>query len=654
MDLHPLLARQLRRSGIDDVAGPPPQSGWRELLARVSRAYRDHDEANHWLEHSQQLASDEMTLLHQDLQAQRDALERRVHERTEALRLSEARLSDLLAMSADWIWEQDADLRFTFVSTNLIGSVDVDPATFIGKTRDFGSGWEISDDERARYEQAIDARQPFRKLACAYRRDDGSVLQLHISGDPIFDGGGRFGGYRGVTTNVTAIELAEQRLIEMARQDSLTGLCNRQQFGIEVMRAIARCERHGGGFVVLCLDLNRFKVVNDTLGRGGGDALLKQVASRLDGAVRRNDIVARLGGDVFAILLDGMTDVASVTAVAAKLQAAVAAPLSEQDCVFELGASIGVAVYPQDGAVPEVLLKSADTAMYETKEAGQPGLRFYTEAMADGAMRAYQLETALRAGLARDELQLHYQPKVDPTTGAMVGMEALVRWERPGDGLVSPGEFIPLAEERGLIVALGKWVLNEACRQLAQWQAMGLPVVPVAVNLSAKQFSSGSFLDDVWCALKTHRIAPTLLELELTESTLMTDPQRAIETLKQLNAIGVALSIDDFGTGYSSLAYLKRFPARAVKIDRSFVRSLPSDPSDLAITATVITLAHGLGLTVVAEGVETQVQLDALRELGCDEVQGYLYARPAPPQTIEAVWFSGADALYPHSKRLAA
>jgi EAL domain-containing protein (putative c-di-GMP-specific phosphodiesterase class I) len=255
--------------------------------------------------------------------------------------------------------------------------------------------------------------------------------------------------------------------------------------------------------------------------------------------------------------------------------------------------------------------------------------------MADAALRAFELESALRLGLVRSELVLHYQPKVDAMSNRIVGLEALVRWQRPGFGLVPPGDFIPLAEERGLIVPLGRWVLEEACRQLAAWKERGLPLVPVAVNLSARQFNSGTLQDDVRQALQRHDLAPALLELELTESTLMTDPQRASETLGRLNDLGVGLSIDDFGTGYSSLAYLKRFSAQTVKIDRSFVRSLPMDDSDRAIVTAVVTLAHGLGLCVVAEGVENTAQLDCLRRMGCDEIQGFLFGRPTPAADAE-------------------
>jgi diguanylate cyclase (GGDEF)-like protein/PAS domain S-box-containing protein len=547
----------------------------------------------------------------------------------------------LLSLSADWIWEQDADLVFTYVSAGLELLTGVAPAFFIGQKRLVRPSPHVLDEDLQAYESAIAARRAFRDFTYGFRHSDGRLLYIRISGEPVFDEAGAFNGYRGVGRDVTAMEEASSRLVELARQDALTGLPNRSQFMLELGRAISRCQRQGGNFAVCFIDLDRFKVVNDTLGHASGDALLQEMARRLSEAVRENDVVARLGGDEFVVLIEGHVDVSTVSAVALKLLATLAAPVRLQESDFELGASIGVAVYPQDGASAELLLKNADTAMYEAKDAGRNDWRFYAPAMADAARRAFELESALRLGLVRSELVLHYQPKVDAMSARIVGLEALVRWQRPGFGLVPPGDFIPLAEERGLIVPLGRWVLEEACRQMASWLAQGVPVVPVAVNLSARQFNGGTLLEDVRQALLRHHLAPALLELELTESTLMTDPQRGSETLCRLSELGVGLAIDDFGTGYSSLAYLKRFSAQTVKIDRSFVRSLPQDDSDRAIVTAVITLAHGLGLDVVAEGVETTAQLDFLRRVGCDEIQGFLFGRPVAAQETELLLAEG-------------
>ncbi len=635
MEWHPLLERQLRRSGLLQADPARWPAAWAELLQRVNKAYREHDEGTYLLERSQALASREMTALYERLQAEHSTLEDRVRQRTEALSVSEARLSSLLSLSADWIWEQDASLAFTYFSPGLQQSTGIDPATLLGRRRLAGSAWDAPREEVERYEQAVAERRPFRDFTYGYQRADGARLFIRISGEPVFDEGGTFRGYRGVGRDVTAAEEADRRVVALARHDSLTGLPNRNQFSQELSRAVARSQRSGGGFSVCFIDLDRFKVVNDTLGHAAGDELLQQMAQRLCAAVRENDVVARLGGDEFVVLLDGATDASHVGAIVRKLLATLAAPVRLQGCDFELGASMGVAVYPQDGTDAEGLLKNADTAMYEAKGAGRNDWRFYTPEMADTARRAFEMESALRLGLVRGELLLHYQPKVEARSGRLMGLEALVRWRRPGHGLVPPGEFIPLAEERGLIVPLGRWVLEEACSQLAAWRAAGLPVVPVSVNLSPRQFNGGTLLDDVRQVLVRHGLPAALLELELTESTLLTDPQRATETLGRLAELGVGLSIDDFGTGYSSLAYLKRFPAQTVKIDRSFVRSLPQDDSDRAITAAVIALAHGLGLNVVAEGVENTAQLDILRRLGCDEIQGFLFGHPVPAADVE-------------------
>ncbi len=635
MSWHPLLERQLRRSGLLQAGDSPLPAAWLELLQRVSKAYREHDEATYLLERSQALASREMSTLYERLRAEHSTLEDRVRQRTDALSVSEARLASLLSLSADWIWEQDAALTFTYFSPGLQVSTGIDPAALLGRHRLAGARWDAPPEEVEPYERAVAERRPFRDFTYGYLRADGVRRFIRISGEPVFDEGGTFRGYRGVGRDVTAAEEADRRIAALARHDPLTGLPNRSQFALELARAIARGQRQGSGFAVCYIDLDRFKVVNDTLGHAGGDELLQQMAQRLCDAVRESDVVARLGGDEFVVLLDGATDAASLGRVVRKLLGTLAEPVHLQGCDFELGASMGVAVWPQDGADADSLLKCADTAMYEAKGAGRNDWRFYTPAMAETARHAFELESALRLGLARGELLLHYQPKVDARSGQVLGLEALVRWQRPGHGLVPPGDFIPLAEERGLIVPLGRWVLQEACRQLAAWRDAGVPVVPVAVNLSARQFNGGTLLDDVRQALARHGLAPALLELELTESTLMTDPGRATETLGRLHELGVGLAIDDFGTGYSSLAYLKRFPAQRVKIDRSFVRSLAQDPSDRAITAAVVALAHGLGLGVVAEGVENPAQLDVLRRLGCDELQGFLFGRPVPAAEAE-------------------
>jgi diguanylate cyclase (GGDEF)-like protein/PAS domain S-box-containing protein len=630
MPLHPLLNRQLRRLGLDADAGVPDAERWRELVQRVSRAYEEHDQERYLLERSQNLASQEMAALYATVRADRDLLDSRVRERTAALHLSEGRLSSLLSLSADWIWEQDAQLRFTYFSDGIQAATGIVAASLIGQSRMSNDAFDAPAEAVAAYEACIDERKAFRDFTYGFTRPDGVRRFIRVSGEPVFDEAGAFRGYRGVGRDVTQAMMAELKVHELARFDSLTGLPNRNMFLGELDRTIARARRHGTTFAVFFIDLDRFKTINDTLGHDAGDQLLKTMAARLREALRECDLVARLGGDEFVVLLEGAAGVADLDAIAHKLLGAIGEPVALQGCSFIVTGSIGIGLYPGDGDDAATLLKHADAAMYLAKDKGKNNVQFCTADLADLAARQFEVESALRLALSRGELLLHFQPKVHIASGRMRGVEALVRWAHPQRGLVPPGEFIPLAEERGLIVPIGRWVMQAACRQIRDWRDAGLAAPAVAVNLSARQFVSDSLVDDLVDALSCHGVAPSALEVELTESALMADPERAKQVLEQLHALGVGISIDDFGTGYSSLSYLKRFPAQTVKIDRSFISGLPSDGDDTAITQAVIAMAHSLGLKVVAEGVETAAQLAALRRLGCDEAQGYLLGRPMP------------------------
>jgi diguanylate cyclase (GGDEF)-like protein/PAS domain S-box-containing protein len=635
--VHPLLERQLKRLGVAPDAGPPDNGPWSELLGRISRAYEEHDQERYLLERSQDLASQEMATLYATLRADRDLLDTRVRERTDALSLSEARLSSLLSLSADWIWEQDADLRFTYFSEGIEAAAGISPQMLIGRQRLEGSQFDAPSDARAAYEDSIQQRRAFRDFTYAFQRPDGMRRYIRISGEPVFDDSGQFRGYRGVGRDVTQTALAEQKVQELARIDSLTGLPNRNVFLSELDALLARSRRRQKTFAVCFLDLDRFKSINDSLGHDAGDELLKLMALRLRGSLRETDLVARLGGDEFVALIEDPGSAADLARVGQKMLEAISESLTLQGLDCRTSASLGIAQYPTDGEDAAALLKHADAAMYRAKDLGKNNVQFYTAELATESARLFALESELRMAVARGELRLHYQPKIEVVSGRLCGVEALLRWHHPTRGLVPPGEFIGLAEERGLIVPLGRWVLQAACRQLRDWRAAGLATVPVAVNLSAKQFVSDSLVDDVQQALQAHGVAATDLEVELTESALMTDPERAGEVLRQLSALGLVLSIDDFGTGYSSLSYLTRFPARVVKIDRSFISGLPEDAGNLAITQAVIAMAHSLKLTVVAEGVETPAQLQVLRELGCDQVQGYLLGRPMPAADLASL-----------------
>jgi diguanylate cyclase (GGDEF)-like protein/PAS domain S-box-containing protein len=627
--LHPLLARQLRRLGLDD-ADAPDAAGWRAVLERVSQAYSAGDQDRYLLERSQELASGEMADLYAALQAERDLLETRVRERTEALRLSEGRLANLVSLSADWIWEQDANLRFTYFSDGLRIATGIDPATLIGRRRVATDEIDATPEAIANHLALIKARAPFRDFSYGMRRPDGSVCYIRVSGEPIFDADNRFQGYRGVGSDETQSTLAARHAQQLASLDSLTGLPNRNMLIAELELAIGRARRNGESFALCFIDLDRFKTINDSLGHAAGDVLLMTIGARLRGLLRESDLVARLGGDEFVALLEGPADAASLSAVARKMLAAVSEPTVIDGRTLWLTGSCGIARFPDDGEDAAALLKNADAAMYQAKGEGKNTFRYYTAALAAQAAHAFALEADLRGAAERGELVLHYQPKIDLATGRLRGVEALVRWQHPTRGLLPPGDFIALAEESGLIVPIGRWVLDAACRQLRAWSDAGLEAPRCAVNLSARQFGSESLLDDVRDSLQHSELAADMLEVEITESLLMANPERANLTLNELHALGVHIAIDDFGTGYSSLAYLKRMPAHTVKLDRSFVSGLPADRDDAAITQAVIALSHSLSMQVVAEGVETDAQLDFLRRVGCDQAQGYLIGRPMP------------------------
>ena len=425
-------------------------------------------------------------------------------------------------------------------------------------------------------------------------------------------------------------ENARGRLTWLAQFDALTGLPNRHRLGISLEEAIAGAAQAGGRAGVMFIDLDRFKSVNDMLGHSAGDALLAQAGARLQACVGAAAVVARLGGDEFAVVLPQLAASGQAEAIAQCIVEALVQPFLLQGQQLFVSASVGIAAWPEDGIDAATLLKNADTAMYSAKQDGRNNYRFYRAEMNANAALRLQTESQLHLALERGEFELHYQPKVRLADDAVSGFEALLRWRHPERGLVAPGEFISILEETGLILPVGEWVIAEACRQIKAWSALYPSVPPVAINLSARQLAQAGFAGTVRSIVAQAAIDPCLLEFELTESMLMGDPESAVRILSCLKAQGMRLSVDDFGTGYSSLAYLKRFPLDALKIDRTFVRDLPDDADDAAITKAVISLAHSLNLKVVAEGVETVGHLDALRAYGCDEIQGYYISRPLP------------------------
>jgi len=426
------------------------------------------------------------------------------------------------------------------------------------------------------------------------------------------------------------LEEVNAQLQHVAMHDALSGLPNRLLLADRLSQAIAQAERHQNRFAVFVVDLDRFKAINDSLGHLAGDAMLKEVARRLASVLRKADTLARLGGDEFVLVLNEISSVQDVETIAAKVLADIARPVKLSDLELHTSASIGISLFPTDGADADTLLQHADAAMYHAKKNGRNAYQLFEPAMNAFAKDRLELENGLRRALAQGEFVLHYQPKVDVRDGGIDSAEALIRWHHPTRGLIGPLDFIPLAEESGLILPIGEWVLREACRQACAWQTAGLRPLRVAVNLSAQQFRQKNLVEVVRSALNAARLEPRYLELELTESAVMHDAEQSIEILRQLSALGVRISVDDFGTGYSSLSYLRRLPLDKLKIDRAFIRDVVTSRDDAAIVRAIVSLAHNLRLKVIAEGVETPDQLAFLRELGCDEYQGYHYSVPVP------------------------
>ncbi len=480
-------------------------------------------------------------------------------------------------------------------------------------------------------------------------RKDGTMFWTDIHLAPVRDERGTVTHFVAAKYDVTTTKHYEAELEFQASRDPLTTLVNRNLLRDRLNQSIAHAARYGTATWVVFVDLDRFKFVNDTLGHQAGDMLLKQVSERLLTAVRHTDTVARLGGDEFVLVLSEHADEALDTGVVQRAMDAIAPPFVIEGHEFFLTCSVGIAVYPTDGADAETLIKHADIAMYRAKEVGRDNFQFYTTALNEKALERLRLEGDLRNALERGEFVLHYQPQVDLYTGCVTGMEALIRWEHPELGMVSPSRFIGLAEEIGLIVPIGEWAMRTACLQNRAWQDAGLGSLRVGVNLSARQFADHGLVKSIGAILDETGLEAQFLDIELTESLVMTDVEFAIGVLRELKALGVHLSIDDFGTGYSSLSYLKRFPIDVLKIDRSFVRDITVNSDDAAIVHSIISLAHNLRLKVIAEGVESEDQLAYLWQHGCDQIQGYYFSRPLAPRAFERFLKQGKSLHLQHA-----
>jgi diguanylate cyclase (GGDEF)-like protein/PAS domain S-box-containing protein len=562
------------------------------------------------------------------VESQKLALDRQ----TEQLRVA----ANALDNTVEGVMITNAERRIVSVNKSFTDITGYTAEEALGRTEVF---LRASEDDAAFYAEVWDVVQKNGRWQgeVKRRRKNGEIFpQLH-SISTVRDASGKTTHYVTVFSDISLSKENEARLEFLAHHDALTRLPNRALFHDRFQEALHRARRHGNPVGLMFIDLDQFKTINDSLGHETGDLLLQAAARRLEECVRETDTVARFGGDEFTILLDEITDSKDAVTVATKMLEALARPFVLAERELFISGSIGITCYPDDGGEVQVLLKNADAAMYRAKQQGRNNYQFFSADMNAHALENLVLTNDLRKALERDELLLHYQPRVALASGRITGVEALIRWRHPRLGLIAPMQFIPLAEETGLIEPIGEWVIKTACRQMQAWQASGLAPPRIAVNLSARQFRQANLPQRIVSILDETGLDARRLELEITESTVMHDPERARKMLAELHALGIAISIDDFGTGYSSLSYLKRFPIDYLKIDLSFVRELPHNPDDVAITQAIIAMANSLKLRVIAEGVETTEQRVFLHHEGCEEMQGYLFSRPRTAADLEAL-----------------
>ncbi|MES1945687.1 PAS/PAC sensor-containing diguanylate cyclase/phosphodiesterase [Salinisphaera sp. C84B14] len=530
--------------------------------------------------------------------------------------------------SSDWLWQTDAALRVDQPSSRFLQAMA--EQTLAGKTiTDLlkHPGIDFNSEALADLEANLIRRRSFRDVVIPLSVGARAVW-FSISGRPIYDAKNRFAGYRGVMADITDTRLAQARAAHLAQHDALTDLPNRANFSTLLRRSLAR----GRAFSLLSIDLDGFKAINDNFGHTVGDATLVEIARRLQENVGSKDVVARLGDDEFIIQIWSL-EIEQIETLCRQLIDAACRPMLVDEQTVVVGASIGVALAPADGATSAEILKSADAALYRAKNDGRGTFRFFSPALDSELQLRQQVIQELRTALTRDELVLHYQPVFDAQNGAITGAEALIRWPHSERGMISPAEFIPLAEESGLILALGNWVIEQACREAASWQNERR----ISINVSPRQFSDTDLHTRIVTVLEQTGLAPSRLEIEVTETVFIKEPQVALDMLCRLRALGVRVALDDFGTGYSSLSYLRLFPFDRIKIDRAFVQDIGQRQDDQVIVHAIVDIATGLGMKITAEGIESREQADYLADIGCHELQGFLFARPAPAgETLRA------------------
>lgn len=551
-----------------------------------------------------------------------------------ALRQSEEKYRSILENIQEAYFEVDLAGNFTFFNDSLCRLTGCVRDELIGNSYKKFSDQENSKNVFIAFNHVYKTGDSTEGFDWLIIRKDGSKRYVEASVSLKKDTSGRPEGFKGVIRDITERKRIEQELNHMATHDALTGLPNRLMFSQLLDHAIQSAHRNKKQLAVLFIDLDRFKIVNDSLGHDAGDQLLKEMALRFRQTLRNVDVVGRLGGDEFVILVEDFNDMRQVEVLAHKILSTVIKPmvLTGEEC--RVTASIGISVYPKDAQDEQTLMKNADIAMYFAKEEGKNNYQFYSEKIHSMSGARLTLETNLRHAIERNELSLNYQAKLDLKTRAITGVEALLRWNSRYLGSITPTQFIPIAEETGLIVPIGRWVMRTACAQNVSWQQQGLPPVCMAVNLSLRQLMNENLIQDIESTLKETGMLPNLLELEVTESMVMHNPSHFIPILSRIKDIGVRLAIDDFGTGYSSLAQIKNFPIDTIKVDRSFIRNLPQDLENKAITEAIIVMGKNLSLTVVAEGVETPEQERFLKEQVCDEMQGFYFSKPVEPESF--------------------
>lgn len=575
----------------------------------------------------------------QAIKEHEEHLERLVERRTAALtaeiaerrqaEVSIRKLSSAMEKVADSIFITDSEGVIEYVNSAFVIITGYERNEAIGQSpRLIKSG---SHDEKfyAQIWEALLRGEVYRNVI-VNRRKDGQLYHEAVTITPLTDPQGRITNYISSGKDMSESIQAQERLHHLAHHDALTGLPNRMLFVERLKHALQRASHRKRAVAVMFLDMDRFKMVNDTLGHEAGDQLLQAMATRLKACVREGDTIARFGGDEFAGLLNDIASPEDVAPIVGKFLEALAPPFKIDGHELFIGGSIGVSLYPNDGVDPQTLMKNADTAMYSAKQRGGNSSEFYYAGMNENALARLGLETGLRHALDRQEFMVHYQPQIDLKSGQAIGFEALLRWERPDSGPVSPQEFIPVLEETGLIVPVGEWMLRTACEQHRAWRAAGQQPLRMAVNISSRQFEAWDLTHIVQRILQETAMPAELLELEITESILMKNTAQDMDALQALSRTGMRFAIDDFGTGYSSLTYLKRFPIDILKIDKAFVRDITDNADDAAIVGAIITMAHSLGIQTLAEGVETCEQVEFLRRQGCDLAQGYYFSQPLP------------------------